>query len=433
MSGKWHLGHAEDQSPKTHGFERSFVDTGGAGDHFGLRQGAGGVAGYRENGKLVEWPQNFYSSTYFADKMIDYLKEQRSDGGPFFAYLAFTAPHTPLQAPEEDIARQHGRYDEGYEVIRQRHFAAWKAAGLAPADAKLPNLESGYKPWESLSPEEKARSAHNMEVYAAMVERMDFEIGRVLKVLEESGQLDNTVIMFQSDNGPEGSPGTLGPEWAAANSSAFYLRKFYTGEAGIRVPAIVSAPALGVRVGRDDAVLIASDVAPTFLEFAGADPAAHSQQPNVVPITGRSFAGVLRGDRRGRRGANDAIGWEHGGQAAIRKGDWKLLWVGDTQVFTSREAPLMGAGANRGPNQGAPNAAGPMAASAPIPLQAFRVGGPAGDPVGPGGPWRLFNLRDDPAERDDLTRQHPDVLAQMLSEWNRYVADNGVVVKVGLQ
>jgi arylsulfatase len=432
MSGKWHLGHEEDQSPKTHGFERSFVLTGAGADHFG-RQG-GMPASYREDGKLVEsLPQNFYSSTSYADKMIGYLKEPRNDGGPFFAYLAFTAPHTPLQAPEENIARQRGRYQEGYDVFRQRHFAAWKKAGFAPADAQLPNLESDYKPWASLSAEEQARSSQSMEVYAAMVERMDDEIGRVLKYLEESGQLNNTLIMFQSDNGPEGSPGSLGPGWAAANSSAFYLRKFYTGEAGIRVPAIVSAPALGVRVGRDDAVLIASDVAPTFLELAGADPAAHSQQPNVLPITGRSFAGVLRGDRRGRRGPNDVIGWEHGGQAAIRKGDWKLLWVGKTQVFTSREAPGgppggPGAAGNRGTGAGAPNAA---ALNAPIPLKQFQAGGPAGDPVGPGGPWRLFNLHDDPAERNDLSVRRPDVLAQMVSEWNRYVAESGVIVKAG--
>jgi len=469
MSGKWHLGYEEDQSPRTHGFERSFVLTGGGADHFGSRQGAI-RASYREDGKLVEsLPQNFYSSTYYADKMISYLKEQPSDGKPFFAYLAFTAPHTPLQAPEEDIARQRGRYSEGYEVLRQRRFAAWKAAGFAPADAMLPNLAPDYKPWESLSPEEQARSAHRMEVYAAMVERLDYEIGRVLKDLQESGQLDNTLIMFQSDNGPEGGGpgpeggaalGSVGPGWAAAGAAPFYLRKFYTGEAGIRVPAIVSAPALGVPVGRDDAVLIVSDVAPTFLELAGADPAAHAKQPNVLPITGRSFTGVLRGDNRlNKRGADDVLGWEHGGQAAIRKGDWKLLWVGETQIFTSRAAPMMGpppggpaAGAgpippgvgalpnpgngpnanpNRGSGQGAPSAARPMPFMAPIPLPQLRAGGPAGDPVGPGGPWRLFNLRDDPAELHDLSKKHPEVMAQMLAEWNRYVADNGVIVKAG--
>jgi len=458
MSGKWHLGHEEDQSPKAHGFERSFALTGAAADHFGSQQGALQGTRYREDGELVEsLPKNFYSSTYFADRMIGYLKEQRSDGGPFFGYLAFTAPHTPLQAPQEDIARQRGRYDEGYEILRQRHFAAWKAAGFASADAQMPNLPPEYKPWDSLSPEEKARSAAAMEIYAAMVERMDTEIGRVLKYLEESGQLDDTLIMFQSDNGPEGSPGSLGTGWSTANSAPFYLRKFYTGEAGIRVPAIVSAPALGVRVGRDDAVLTASDVAPTFLELAGADPAAHSQRPDVLPITGRSFTGVLRGDRSGRRGADDVVGWEHGGQAAVRKGDWKLLWVGQTQVFTSREMPGMGGAPGQGPgpgagpggrgggpgagippvggrggtNQGAPNAPGPGRGSTPIPLEQFRAGGPAGDPVGPGGPWRLYNLRNDPAELHDLSRQQPDVFAQMLSAWNRYVADNGVIVKVG--
>jgi arylsulfatase len=346
-----------------------------------------------------------------------------------------------VQALDEDIARQRGRYDEGYEVLRQRRFAAWKAAGFAPRDGQLPNLPPDYKPWGSLSSDEKAKSARAMEVYAAMVERMDSEIGRVLRYLEISGQLNNTLIMFQSDNGAEGMegfggggadnrlenighPGSwafIGRGWAEAGSAPFYLQKYSTAEGGIHVPAIVSAPALGIPVGRrDDSVLIASDNAPTFLELAGADLAAPSNRPDALPITGRSFAGVMRGNNRlNKRGADDVLGWEHSGNAAIRKGDWKLLWVGRSM--------LMGGGGPPAPG----GATGPMPPPTATTRTGLEAGGVAGEPVGNGGPWMLFNLHQDPAELHDLSQTRPEVMAQMLSEWNRYVVDNGVIVKKG--
>ena len=441
IAGKWHLGYEQDQSAAARGFERSFTLLGGGASHFATgNMMPGGVVRYRDNGKVVDdLPKDFYSTVYYTDKMIGYMKEQAGDGKPFFAYLAYTAPHWPVHALDEDIVRQRGRYDEGYDVLRQRRFNAWKAAGFARKDAQPPKLPPDYKPWKSLSSEEKGKSARAMEVYAAMVERMDTEIGRVLRYLEASGQIENTVIMFQSDNGAEGMEGIvvgtpdnrlenigrpgswafIGRGWAEAGSVPYYLQKVATAEGGIHVPAIVAAPTLGVPAGRrNDAVLIASDVAPTFLELAGVD--EHAILPGALPITGRSFADVLRGDdRRNRRGTDDVLGWEHSGHAAVRKGDWKLLWVGGSM--------FMGGG-----GQASNEPAGPGTASSGMSIRKrMEAGGAAGDPAGSGGPWMLFNLRDDPAELHDLSKQRPDVMEQMLAEWRRYAAENGVIVKKG--
>jgi arylsulfatase A-like enzyme len=503
MAGKWHLGQKDDQSPSVRGFERSFVLLGAASEHFALPPGTTtGMGGtYRDDGKIVSIPQDFYSSTYYADKMLGYLKQNAGDGKPFFAYLAFTAPHSPLQAPEADIARQRGRYDEGYEVLRQNRFKAWLAKGFGSKDnATLPNLPPGYSSWSALTADEQAKSSRTMEVYAAMIERLDMEVGRVLKYLEDSGQMRNTIVIFQSDNGAAGGAlGGLGRDnsienigrvtsfaaygtgWAAASEAPYYLLKFSTGEGGIHAPAFVSGAALGIPKGRhEDSLLMTYDLAPTILELAGASTAPPKDQPDALSITGRSFASVLRGQANTtRRGANDVVGWEHSGQAAIRKGDWKLLWVGadgpgggggagpgaggagagargggrgagapgaargaGPGAGPGAGAGAAGPGANDGAGPGAGLGAGrgagrgaggvPAGFDTPRSRASLAAGQPAGDPIGTGGgPWKLYNLREDPHELHEQSRQHPEILAQLVNEWQRYVADNGVIVKSG--
>jgi arylsulfatase len=416
----------EDQSPHARGFERAFALLEGTASHFNYDPAE--VSHYRDDAALVEkLPDDFYSSVYYTDRMIGYLKEQEGDGQPFFAWLAYTAPHWPLHALPEDIEAQKGNYDDGYEVLRQHRFAGWKAAGMAAQDAELPNLPPDYVPWAALSSEEQADMSRRMEVYAAMVERMDTEIGRVLSYLEESGQLENTLILFHSDNGPEGGrmvnreaderydnsldnigrPGSYvftGPGWAEASSAPFYLRKGTTAEGGIHSPAIVSGPGLGVPKGTsDDSLLTASDVMPTLLELAGVELELANAPADTLPITGRSFLGVLQGDNSlGKRGDEDAVGWELGGQVSIRKGDWKLLWFRSERLSPADAKNIV---------QGAAN----------------------GTPASKGGPWKLFNLVQDPTETHDLADQYPDVLADMINEWNRYVAENGILVQVSSQ
>jgi arylsulfatase len=485
MAGKWHLGLKDDQSPAVKGFERSFVLLQGAADHFVMPSGTAAMdSTYRDDGKVVSPPPDFYSTTYYTDKMLGYLQQHVGDGKPFFAYLAYTAPHSPIQAPDADIARQRGRYDDGYDVLRQNRFKAYGAKGFGlKNNTTLPNLPPAYSPWSALTADEQAKSSRTMEVYAAMIERIDTEVGRVLKYLEDSGQMRNTIVIYQNDNGGTGGEGggggfpgrdnslenigraTSWPSratgWAAASEAPQYLLKFTTGEGGIHVPAFVAGSALGIPKGRhEDSLIMTYDLAPTILELAGVSTAPPKDQPDALSITGRSFASVLRGQTNAtRRGTNDVVGWEHSGNAAIRKGDWKLLWVGaggpgggGGAGAGARGAGGAGAGARGGGAPGAARGAGPGAGvgagpgaargagrgagggpglEAPRTRADIAAGQPAGDPVGTGGPWKLYNLREDPGELRDQSRQHPEIVAQLVNDWQRYVADNGVIVKSG--
>jgi arylsulfatase A-like enzyme len=436
MSGKWHLGSGDDEIPSARGFEKSFALLDGGASHFADQVGVqpGTRANYRDEGEVVEQlPADFYSTDYYTDRMLDYLRLQRHDGQPFFAYLTYTAPHWPLQIPTEDIDRYRGHYDAGYEVLRSERFKSWQTAGLGVTEAQLPDLPPDYVPWAALSENEKGESIRAMEVYAAMVDRLDRQIGRVIDYLSESGELENTVVIFQSDNGAEsgvlaqfaqgdnrleniGLPGSwtyLGPGWAEAGSAPFYRTKGFAAEGGIHVPGIVYAPGLGLESGRSHAKIVTYDIAPTLLELAGVS-ATLVDRPQALPITGRSFAGLFRGDTSALRSAADPIGREHAGHAALIRGDWKILWEGQTTFYQGVKAP--------GP---------PPMSGVPMPLERFDRGSPAGSPIGPGGSWRLFNLGADPAEKFDVSTQHPDIRDELLAEWDNYVSDFGVIVKSG--
>ena len=442
MAGKWHLGKGDEQTPFARGFERSFALLDGSASHYDDQAGSltGTVARYSENGQRVEsLPEGFYSTDFYTDKILEYLRDRDFEDRPFFAYLSYTAPHWPIQAPDEDIARQEGRYAEGYDVVRKRRFDAWSASRFAPAQPELPIPSGNYAPWPSLTEEEQARSARGMEVYAAMIERMDMQIGRLLRYLETTGQIDNTLVVFLSDNGPDatasragfgggadnrfenlGRPGSfayLGPGWAESGSAQYYLSKSYAAEGGIRVPAIVSGGVVNTVSRSNNSLILAYDVVPTMLELAGAESESYVDRGDTLPITGRSFAGLLRSNGKfAARSDSDAVGREHGGNAAIRRGDWKLLWVGDSRIYLGEEP------AESGP---------PPMSGVPMPRERFDRGTPAGTPIGSGGPWRLYNIKDDPAERHDMSENHPEIVEELLAEWEDYVAENGVLVKSG--
>jgi arylsulfatase A-like enzyme len=445
MAGKWHLGHEDHQIPYARGFDRSFALLDGSASHYRDRLAAltGNFAEYSEDQRRIEeLPDDFYSTDFYTDTMLGYIEEQRNEDMPFFAYLAYAAPHWPLQAPESAIRAQQGNYDQGYDVLRQQRFESWQATEYALDNAEIAEKFLEYPAWDDLTQEEQAISARKMEIYAAMITRMDQQIGRLISYLKETGQYENTVILFQSDNGGDGGerlpifgagldggppddslenlghPGSfafLGPAWTEAVTAPFYTSKSFAGEGGIHVPAIAGGGAMKGLQGRSDALIMSYDVAPTLLELAGADTDAYFTTANSLPITGRSFASLLTGDEQSDeiRQENDAVAWEHGGNAAIRRGDWKLLWVGDFAYYP---------GTQPGP--------GPMSGQ-PMALERFDRGSPAGAPIGPGGPWRLHNLKDDPAERVDLSGQYPEIVAELLEEWNNYVSENGVIVKSG--
>ena len=424
MAGKWHLGLTEAQSPAARGFERSFALLQGVHNHYGADQNAawakaGVAATYRENGRIARFPEGVYSADYFTDRLIGFLDEGAKDPRPFFAYLTFTEPHWPMQAPPELIAKYRGRYDDGPEALRDRRLARLKALGLVAQDVQ-PHALVGVPAWASLSPEQRALQARKMEVYAAMVERLDQNVGRLIQALKRSGRYDNTLIVFLSDNGPEGTPMdapmgvtdpealsglgidnslaalgsaksyvTYGPGWAQAGSAPSRLVKGFTTEGGIHTPAIVAGPGVAGEGRIVSAFLHVKDILPTAMDFAGAPvPRERAGRP-VLPPEGHSWAAVLQGRAEAVRGDDEVVGWELFFRRAIRQGDWKAVYLPVTATPYSRDLPQPGR-------------------------------------------WELFDLRRDPGETTDLAEREPGRLKALIAAWDRYASGAGVVVPANL-
>jgi arylsulfatase len=411
MTGKWHLGVPEQFSPAARGFDQSYVLTMGGSSHWDDQGGIIALdpakpirAIYRENGKAVDVPKNFYSSEFFASKLIDYLKDGEKSGKPFFGYLAFTAPHWPLHAPEADIAKYEGRYKEGYDKLRKERLERMIKLGLVPKDTPVYEGHPSWPKWDSLSPAEKASEAKRMAIYAAMVDNMDRQIGRVMDYLKQSGQLDNTYIIFLSDNGADGNSvydvgrtrewihkdmdnstahigkqgsfAEYGPGWAQVGSTPFKLYKSFMYEGGIAVPAIFWGAGLKSGTVKRDMAHV-TDIAPTIYELAGTQhPGIRYNGKPVLPLRGKSMVSYLQGKAKVVHDQDEAIGWELGGRKALRKGDWKIVYAN----------PQWGTGE-----------------------------------------WELYNIAKDRTESRNLAKSNPAKLNEMLADWKRYVADTGTL------
>jgi arylsulfatase len=416
MTGKWHLGVPEEYSPATRGFEQSYALVHGGSSHWSDQAGIVAVdpakppkAIYRENGKAVDVPKDFFSSDFFTTRLIDYIESGKDSGKPFFAYLAFTAPHWPLHAHDVDIARYEQRYKDGYDALRRERLERMKQLGLVAPDTPVFEGHPSWPKWDSLSEAEKASEARRMAVYAAMVDNMDQNIGRMLDYLKKTGQLDNTFIFFLSDNGADGnsvydvartrewihkdmdnsiahigksgSYAEYGPGWAQVGSTPFRLYKSFMYEGGIAVPAIAWGP--GVKRGAvKGAMAHVTDIAPTLYELAGTrHPGTEYQGKRVLPLRGRSMVPYLQGKAVAVRGEAETVGWELGGRKALRKGEWKI-------VFSN--APW-------GSND-----------------------------------WELFNIAEDRSESRNLAASNPQKLGEMLVAWRDYVRETGTLEISGL-
>lgn len=400
MAGKWHMGEAADEMPQAHGFDRSFALAASGADNWADRSYMPYYkdAPWFEDGVETSLPEDFYSSRFLVDKLIAYLGETDPDK-PFFAYLPFQAIHIPVQAPQQFIDRYKGRYDKGWEVLREERHSRAQELGLIPQGVPMADLPPGFRPWGSLSDEDRALYAARMEVNAAMLEAMDFHIGRLMLHLKASGEYENTIFVVSSDNGPEpsrgddkailtayhwltgydvgaetmGGPGHwgfIGPEWAAAAATPGAWFKFYATEGGIRVPLIMAGPGIAPRRIKSPAMV--TDITPTLLEWLGVDPEVTSAKP----MTGRSLLPVLGGKVESVYGDQDARAVEVSGNSALYLGDYKI----------TRSIP------------------------------------PVGD-----GQWRLYNLARDPGETTDLSDREPAIKQQLLGEYRAYSARMGVL------
>lgn len=404
IAGKWHLGDEERHAPPARGYEQSWVLLPGVSNHFASRASnplPNNNGPYRENGKLVQPPANYFSADFFTDKLIEYIGGNLGDGKPFFAFAAYTSPHWPLQAPEAFIDRYKGRYDAGYDAIRNARIARQKQLGIIPQDFKpaatLP-ASSTYPSWEQLTPEQRAFEARKMEVYAAMIENLDHNIGRLIVYLKEKGVYDNTLIVFQSDNGPESSRGNqaagydnstanvgrygsyvyVGPRWAEVSAAPFRAWKSYPTEAGHSVPTIVRLPGQSRQQPAVRALTGIQDLLPTFLDAAGVpNPgSAYKGQPKN-PITGVSLLPLLTGRTAQARQPGEVMANEQANRRYLRKDNWKITYF---------EQPLGK------------------------------------------GDWELFDLSNDRAEQIDLSGSQPAKRNELIGEWDRYVARFGVVL-----
>ena len=405
MAGKWHLGLEPQQWPVARGFDRSFAMLEGAASHFGdgwRSVAPKAPAPYVEDQSRVEISAEFYSTTAYTDKIIGWLEDDidAQDPKPFFAYLSYTAPHDPLHVPDAELDLYSGKYDAGYEQITEQRLARMKTLGLVNPDVVGSPRPSMIPAWDELPDGARANLARRMEIYAAMVEVMDREIGRLLTFLEGKQSLENTIVIFMSDNGAApanltfygfvedefdnsadnmGRPGSFvsyGPGWARAGSVPFSNFKGSVGEGGIRAPLIVAGPGVS-RTGVVKTFAHITDLAPTILELAG-DSLLHEN--GLAPVSGKSLLPVLSNTTDQVRGAEDFIGWEILGSRGLRQEQWKLTFRAD------------------------------------------RASG------GQSGRWALYDLARDPSEVHDLSGERPEIYQRLLSSWEEYVDDNNVIL-----
>lgn len=405
MSGKWHLGHEKEHRPYARGFQETFALLPGGGSHYADKRPLSPpqVMVYSRNGEAVETlPEDFYSSRNYTDYLLEWLERDKNQNRPFFAYLSYTAPHDPLHAPKEYIKKYKGKYDDGYKKLREKRLESLRRLGIFDENTSLYPW-AGMPTWDQLSESQKAESARDMEVYAAMIDYMDEQITRVFDWLDKNGQMKNTLIVFFSDNGANGAvptayPGQTqeflngfdnslenrglkdsfieqGPAWATASMSPRRLFKAFTTEGGIASPCIIKLPGSMAQDGRVlHAFTHVSDIMPTLLELTGINHPSitNTEKPRMM---GKSLLPLLLGQTAGIH-SNEGIGYELHGLCAYIKGDWKIL----------------------------------------------RLPKPFGT-----GDWELFNLRHDPAESHDLSDEKPEKLSELVSAWEKYSKDVGVV------
>ena len=402
LSGKWHLGKAIEHQPNAWGFDDSFALLNGEANNYRYQDRQDSPDGrdlYSHNGADVQLSEGVFSTDFYTDYLLESLSKQPAEQS-FFAFLAYTAPHSPLQAPQAYVDKYQGFYHDGPQALADQRFARLQQMGLVSKDAAAHPLIA-VPDWQSLSDDQRAVETMRMQLYAAMVNNMDHNIGRVISHLKATGQYDNTVIVFLSDNGAAGASReasqkwgswirasrdnvlanmgqassyvSTGPAWAQASMSPFAYFKEFTTDGGIRSPLIIKAPTAkaGSIEGRYSTL---KDLAPTLLDLAGVSKATAA---NKTPMTGMSLNNRLAAPSAQLEGPIRAESLEMRGHRQVRQGNFKAVYTGNL---------------------------------------------PAGLPIDQldAGQWKLYDVYADPGETNDIAKDHPEVLAALIEQYAKY-------------
>ena len=400
MTGKWHLAFGGKETaalPYNRGFDKTFILDATGGNNFSHHSY---LPYYLEspwfkNGEEAELPEDFYSSKFFVDQMIEFIEEDKNQDTPFFSYLSFQAQHIPLQAPKEFIDKYLETYEAGWEELREQRKNRAIEYGIFPPNKEIVDSFSGFDDWSEVDQENKKMLIKSMAVFAGMLDAMDFHIGRFMTYLKKEGLYENTIFIVTADNGPEGNDPSdhapwrewfkttiydrdyetlgdqdsyvyIGTEFAQAMASPSHLFKFHMSEGGLRVPLIISGPE--IKKGKNQNFAFVTDIAATLSDIVFDEVDER--------IIGKSLQSSLAGSDDKNYTDSDSVGLEVTGNSALFKGSFKIV----------RNRPPNGS------NQ-----------------------------------WELFNLYEDPGETINLATSMPNKLLELIEEYEAYAEKNGVI------
>ena len=413
LSGKWHLGHNQENWPYNRGFEESFALLNGGGT---MWNGSFPIDAYKvtwaNNSQLVPYPNGKYSSDLYADDIIDMIAKNHGDNKPFFGYLAFQANHFPLGAPANYLNANEGRYDMGWDKLREHRLDNQKKLGVITESAELSPRAAEVKPWDQLTAAEMSNESKKMEVYAATAQAMDYNIGKVLDYLKKIGEYDNTLIIFASDNGGESqvvehlkltpditsdvqkylltlnnteanmgnwnSLVSYGPGWAQVSNTPFNGFKGQLTEGGIRLPFLMKLPSSNQTHEIVNDFATGDDLIPTFLDYANATYPDTYKGNKIEPLAGKSILPFLEQNNLANlHPENETIPLEYLGQEAVYKGNWKAI-----------NLPKELGGDNQ---------------------------------------WHLYDIGIDPQESNDLSKEQPALTKELITAYDQYANQSLII------
>jgi len=383
ISGKWHVGMDTAVWPINRGFDKSFFTHSG-GNYFNTEN----TKLFTDTTRYYSNDEDFYLTDAITNNAIEFISNDTKEASPFFLYLTYTAPHFPLHAKESDVEKYADTYKIGWDSLRINRFKKMRELKVIPSQAKLSKRDEIIPDWNSLTEEEKARETRKMAVYAAMVDCVDQNIGKLLSTLEKEGKLENTYIFFMSDNGAcheeieklpwakpnsamvgtEASNASVGYPWASVSNTPFRKFKHWTHEGGIISPFIVWNGKNKTHRLDTTNTLHLIDIAPTIYQLAGAD---YPSNKEILPMEGIDFSPALHSN--GPVVRTSPLYWEHEGNEAIRDQNIKLV-----KDFLNTD-------------------------------------------------WEMYDLKNDPTEINDLYYQQTEKANQLLTKHEKWKERTGVV------